>query len=382
MQHPDGGTYDIGLSYTVGFHGRVGCIDFTNPIAVDIYQRHLRRLFDLGASVIKVDFGEQAPIDGIYHDGTPGHLAHNLYPLLYNRAVAEVTYDATGEWLIWARSAWTGSQRFPLHWGGDSSANWDNLAPQLAGGLSLGLCGFTFSSQDIGGFLGETGGDLLLRWLAAGLFLSHTRIHGVGTRELATFGSDVLDNARKLLSLRYRLLPYIIGEARQAATAGLPLARPLVLEFPDDPTTWPIADQWLLGEHLLVAPILDASGTRRVYLPPGRWANWWTGAVTEGGQWLTVTAPLDQIPLWIRDGGAVALGPYMSHVGAQPTDELTVRTLAPADGRATQGYIEVDGTYVAWRCNATGLEVGPTAARVTVQELPSPFVPPYPEPLE
>ena len=136
VKSTDGDLYDVGLCYTPGFSGRVGCIDFTNPEAVRVYQSYLRRLFDLGVRAIKVDFGEQAPLDGVYHDGTPGHRMHNLYPLLYNRAVAEVTERATGESILWARSAWAGSQRYPLHWGGDSSANWHNLGPQIAGGLS------------------------------------------------------------------------------------------------------------------------------------------------------------------------------------------------------------------------------------------------------
>jgi hypothetical protein len=119
--HPDGGLYDIGLCYSPSFTGRVGCIDFTNPEGVAVYQRHLRHLHELGAAAIKADFGEEAPADGVYHDGTPGHLAHHLYPRLYNRAVAEATHEATDEWIIWARSAWAGSHRYPLHWGGDSS---------------------------------------------------------------------------------------------------------------------------------------------------------------------------------------------------------------------------------------------------------------------
>lgn len=348
--HPDGGLYDVGLCYTPGFRGRVGCIDFTNPDGVAVYQRHLRRLHGLGAAAIKADFGEQAPTDGVYHDGTPGHLAHNQYPLLYNRAVAEATHDATGEWIIWARSAWTGSHRYPLHWGGDSSSNWDNLGPQLAGGLSLGASGFTFWSQDVGGFVtaDDVGGDLLVRWVQVGLFLSHARIHGTGTRELDTLPADTLDAIRPALALRYQLLPYLTGEARRSAAAGLAMARPLAIEFPDDPTTWPIDDQWLLGEHLLVAPQLEPSGRRRTYLPPGRWLDWWTDEVVEGGRWTTTDSPIDQIPLWIRDGGVIALGPAMEHVDQRPTDRLTLRGLAPEAGRSSTGVIGLPDRSVSW----------------------------------
>lgn len=354
----DGSLYDVRICYTPGFKGRVGIIDFTNPAGVEVYGRWIRRLHELGAAVIKVDFGEQAPLDGVYHDGIPGPLQHNRYPLLYNKAIAEATHEATGEWIIWARSAWSGSQRYPLHWGGDSSPNWDNLGPQFAAGLSLGLSGFSFWSQDIGGFVGETGGDLLVRWIQAGLFVSHARIHGVGSRELVDHGGDVLDVGRQFLHLRYRLLPYLLGEARRSAAAGLPMMRALVVEFPDDPTTWNVDDQWLLGEHLLVAPIFDTSGHRRVYLPGGRWEDWWTGEVVDGGRWLTVEAALDRVPLWIRDGGAIALGPVMRHVGERPVGPVTIRAVPPAGGRAAEGAFVAD-TEVAWRWGSDGLALDP-----------------------
>jgi alpha-D-xyloside xylohydrolase len=324
----DGDLYDVGLCYTPGFSGRVGCIDFTNPEAVRVYQSHLRRLFDLGVRAIKVDFGEQAPLDGVYHDGTPGHRMHNLYPLLYNRAVAEVTERATGESIIWARSTWAGSQRYPLHWGGDSSANWYNLGPQIAGGLSLGLSGFPFWSMDIGGFVGEASGPLLVRWMQAGVFFSHPRIHGSGDRELWKRDPETLRICRDYVQLHYRLLPYLWATARDSIERAVPVSRALVLEFPDDPTTWSIGDQWLVGDALLVAPILDETGRRRVYLPQGGWTDWWSGERTEGPRWISVEADLATLPLWLRDGAAIPLGPAMDHVDQRPLDALTLR-IAP-----------------------------------------------------
>jgi len=324
----DGDLYDVGLCYTPGFRGPVGCIDFTNPGAVRVYQSHLRRLFDLGARAIKADFGEQAPLDGVYHDGTPGHRMHNLYPLLYNRAVAEVTERATGESILWARSAWAGSQRYPLHWGGDSSANWHNLGPQIAGGLSLGLSGFPFWSMDIGGFVGEASGPLLVRWMQAGVFFSHPRIHGTGDRELWKRDPETLRICRDYVQLHYRLLPYLWAVARDSIERALPVSRALVLEFPDDPNTRSIGDQWLVGDALLVAPILDETGRRRVYLPAGGWTDWWTGERTEGPRWISVVADLATLPLWLRDGAAIPLGPAMDYVDQRPLDALTLR-IAP-----------------------------------------------------
>lgn len=354
VKRPDGTLYDVGISYTPGFRGRVGCIDFTNPAAREVHQRHLRRLHDLGARVIKVDFGEQAPLDGVYHDGTPGHRAHNLYPLLYNASVAEATREATGDTVIWARSAWSGSQRYPLHWGGDSSANWHNLGPQFEAGLSFGLSGFSFWSQDIGGFLGRANGPLLVRWLQAGLFHSHARIHGAGDRELYKLEGELVDVCRSFLELRYRLLPYLWSAAADSAARSLPMARALVVEYQDDPTTWNIGDQWLLGDALLVAPVFSPDGRRRVYLPHGAWTDWWTGQVFDGGRWLTIDVPLDRMPLWVREGGVVPLGPVQQHVEERSIDELEVRvgrfrgagtTVFPADlgGRTVTLTYTADG---------------------------------------
>jgi len=347
-----GELYDIGICYTTGFEGRVGCIDFTNPDATRVYQSHLKRLFSLGARVIKADFGEQAPLDGVYHDGTPGHRAHNLYPLLYNQAVAEATHEANGEWIIWARSTWAGSQRYPLHWGGDSSANWHNLAPQIAGGLSLGLSAFPFWSMDIGGFFGEASGPLMVRWMQAGVFFSHPRIHGTGDRELWKRDDETLRICRDYLRLHYRLLPYLWATARECIEAGLPVSRAMVVEWPDDPSTWGIGDQWMLGDAILVAPILNEDGWRRVYLPEGTWTDWWTGHRTRGPRWIEVEAGLATLPLWLREGALVPMAPVMDFVGQRPIDELTLRVVPlRSDGTRTlsiptpSGDIEV--TYQA-----------------------------------
>jgi alpha-D-xyloside xylohydrolase len=327
----EGDVYDTGLCWTPGYRGTVGAIDFTNPRAVQVYQGRLRRLLEMGAAAIKVDFGEQAPIDGVYSDGTPGHLAHNLYPLLYNRAVAEVTEEVTGERIMWARSAWAGSQRYPLHWGGDSSTNWENLAPQFAGGLSFGLSGFQFWAQDIGGFLGsiEQDPDLLVRWVQAGVLVSHARIHGAGTRELDMLPADVRERCAEAVRLRYRLLPYLLATAQDCVDRSLPMARALVVHHQDDPTTWPIGDQWYLGDALLVAPVFSPTGTRKAYLPAGRWIDWHSGEAVEGGRWLDLDVPLDRIPLWQRAGTVVALGPDRQHTADGPTDPLVLRV---ADG--------------------------------------------------
>lgn len=318
VKRADGSLYDCGITFVEGFSGVVGVIDFTNPEAVRVWQNHLRRLFRLGVAAIKTDFGEAAPLDGVYHDGTPGHRLHNLYPLLYNQAAAAVAEEETGSPFVWARSACAGGQRFPVHWGGDNSPNAANMIPQLEGGLSLGLSGFSFWSQDIGGFMGNTDDTLLIRWFQWSMFLSHCRIHGSGHRELYRFAPETLRICRSFLQLRYRLLPYFLGTADLCQARSLPFARPLVVEYQSDPNTWNIGDQFLCGDSLLVAPLTEADGDRRVYLPPDLWYSWWGEQAFDarpGGRWIDCREGMERIPLFAKAGAIIPMGPVMNYVG-------------------------------------------------------------------
>ena len=343
VKDAQGQIIDVKICFTQGFTGRVGVIDFTNPQAAQVYKDYLGRLFKAGAAVIKTDFGEDAPPNGVWHDGTPGHQMHNRYPLLYNQIAAEATAAGTDGGQVWARSCWAGSQRFPIPWGGDNSPNFHNLGPQWCGGLSLGLSGFTFWSEDIGGFVSDTNDHLLIRWMQGGLFHSHARIHGTGLRELDRFQPETVRICREFLELRYRLLPYILAQSRICAATGQPTMRALVLDYQYDRTTWSIDDQWLFGTDLLVAPIMDAGTRRAVYLPPGTWYDWWTGAAQDGGRWIEADAPLDRIPLWLRAGAIVPMGDVHQWVGDVPDTgmELVVTPL-DADGERKLS-IELNG---------------------------------------
>lgn len=335
VKNKNGEIYDIKICFVRGFKGIVGVIDFTNPQAVKVYLDAIKELFRLGAKAIKTDFGESAPIDGVYYDGTPGYQMHNLYPLLYNKAVFDATKEATGDGIVWARSGWAGSQRYPVHWGGDSSPYFEDMAPVLAGGLSFGLSGFQFWSQDIGGFLGKTGGELLVRWTQVGLFMSHCRIHGDGDREYYKFDAQTQQICKDFLHLRYKLMPYIYYSAKQAVAESVPMVRALVVDYQDDPTVWNISDEFLFGEDLLIAPILSAQNRRRVYLPHGMWTDWWTGERINGGRWLTVDVPLDKMPIYIREGALVPMGPVMQYVDERKTDEIKL-LISPFESENTK----------------------------------------------
>ncbi len=280
-------------------------IDFSNPDAVKWYQNLLAGLLETGVSAIKADFGEAAPFDGAYASDRSGMIEHNLYPLRYNLAVADITRRTTGDSIIWARSAWAGSQRCPVHWGGDAECTDSAMAASLRAGLSLGLSGFTFWSHDIGGFVGRSSERLYRRWLAFGMLTSHSRCHGESPKEPWHYSESFTDEFRRTVELKYRLIPYFYAQSVRAASFGHPLMRPLFFEYPHDPGSWLVEDEYLLGTDLLVAPFMEDTGERPVYLPPGVWTNYQTGAVYRGPGWEIMGASPIPVVMLVRDGAAV-----------------------------------------------------------------------------
>jgi alpha-D-xyloside xylohydrolase len=279
-------------------------LDFSNPAAVEWYQGKLANLLKMGVGAIKVDFGEAAPANGIYASGRTGFYEHNLYPLRYNKAVADITKKTTGENIIWARSTWAGSQRYPLHWGGDAESTNQGMSAELRGGLSLGLCGFSFWSHDVGGFTARADDSLYLRWLAFGALTSHTRCHGVSPKEPWEYGQKVMDAFRKTDEMKYRLMPYVYAQAKDCSDRGLPMLRALFVEYPDDPGSWLVDNEYLFGSDMLVAPLFEDVTARDVYLPPGKWIDYQSGKVYAGG-WNHVEAGDIPAVILVRDGAAI-----------------------------------------------------------------------------
>jgi alpha-D-xyloside xylohydrolase len=276
-------------------------LDMSNPAAVKWYQDKLAGLLKMGVGAIKVDFGEGAPLTGQYASGRTGLYEHNLYPLRYNKAVADITKQVTGDSIIWARSAWAGSQRYPLHWGGDAENTNSAMAAELRGGLSFGLSGFAYWSHDVGGFVDRAPRDLYRRWMAFGVLTSHVRAHGAPPREPWEYDQALTDDFRGALNLRYSLMPYIYAQAKDSSARGFPMVRTLFFEFPNDPTSWLIEDEYMFGSDLLVAPLFEESSHRRVYLPPGKWIDYQTGNVFEGARWHEMTAGKVPIVLLVKD---------------------------------------------------------------------------------
>jgi alpha-D-xyloside xylohydrolase len=296
-------------------------LDFSNPATVQWYQDKIAGLLRQGVSVIKVDFGEAAPPDGIYASGRSGFYEHNLYPLRYNKAVAEITKQVTGETIIWGRSAWAGSQRYPVHWGGDPANTNTAMAATLRAGLSIGLCGFSFWAHDIGGFVSKKPEDIYRRWTPFGMLTSHTRSHGAPPTEPWEYGEDFMNAFRFADEMRYKLMPYIYAQAKDCTERGLPMLRALFVEYPDDPGSWLIDDQYLFGADILVAPLLENVSRREVYLPPGQWIDYQTGKTYSAG-WQDIEAGIIPIVMLVHEGAVL---PHIKL--AQSTAEMDWSTL-------------------------------------------------------
>lgn len=291
-------------------------LDFSNPNAVKWYQDKLAHLLQMGVSAIKVDFGEGAPFDGIYASGKTGLYEHNLYPLRYNKAVADIINQIHGENIIWARSAWAGSQRYPLHWGGDAETTNMGMVGTLRGGLSFGLSGFAFWSHDMGGFVTPSPEDLYRRWLPFGFLSSHTRAHGAPPTEPWLYNESFVTAFRQSAELKYRLMPYVYAQAKECCEKGLPMVRALFVEFPHDAGSWLVEDEYLFGSQILVAPMLESGSKRNVYLPAGKWVDYQTGKIYEGG-WHNIQIGTIPAIILVRDGAVL---PHIQL--AQCTDEM------------------------------------------------------------
>ena len=341
-------------------------LDLSNPKTVSWYQDKIAHLIKQGVGVIKCDFGEAAPYNGLYASGKTGFYEHNLYPLRYNKALWEAVKanSADHEGVIWARSAWAGSQRFPLHWGGDAATNEIGsvgMMGDLRGGLSFGLSGFSFWSHDMGGFVTQSPDDLYRRWLPFGFLSSHTRAHGAPPTEPWLIGKDFTDAFRANAEMKYQLMPYVYAQAKDCSEKGLPMVRALFVEFPHDAGAWLVEDEYMYGSQLLVAPLLESGSSRTVYLPKGKWIDYQSGKVYEGGYQeisiptaqevkayaeasgsATVSQPLPCIIL-VKDGSLIPQVPV-----AQSTDKINWSKLSwrpfKADAAECVGYLYLPGS--------------------------------------
>lgn len=346
LRRPDGSIWQWDM-----WQAGMGLVDFTNPEAVRWFQDELRRQLDMGVDCFKTDFGERIPTDVVYHDGSDPEKMHNYYTYLYNKAVFDVLVEkrGIGEAVLFARSATAGGQQFPVHWGGDNSANYDSMAETLRGGLSLGLSGFGFWSHDISGFERTAPPDIYKRWVAFGMLSSHSRLHGNESYRVPwLFDEEAVDVLRHFTKLKHRLMPYLYDKAVEATERGLPMMRAMVLEFADDPTCAFLDLQYMLGDKLLVAPIFNTEGEARVYVPAGRWTHLLSGEKVEGGNWHYDKYDYFGLPLYVRPNTLLAMGNRDDVPDYDYADGVVFHLFEPADGkRAEARVVGLDGREVS-----------------------------------
>ncbi len=354
------------------FHGKVWpgdsvFVDYTLPDAARWWGDLHRAYTDHGVAGIWNDMNEPSDFldqtgktqtDVVSYDGGANStLAENRNVFALNEARA--TFEGLERLrpnqrpYVITRAGYAGIQRYSTMWTGDNTSTWDALALSIPMFQTLGLSGEPFVGADAGGFMGRTNAELLTRWYQVAFLTPFCRNHAnraAYDHEPWRFGTYYEDIIRKYLKLRYRLLPFLYTALEDAHRTGVPLFRPLLLNYQDDANAIAIDDEFMLGDALLEAPILRPGETARlVYLPAGTWYDYWTGKRYPGGGVIRAEAPLETVPLFVRGGVILPTGPEMSYVGERPADPLRFDIYPDAEGRAAGSLYEDDGLTLAYR---------------------------------
>jgi len=338
------------------FHAQgMALYDATNPQARAYYWQLMNEaLFKIGLDAWWLDTDEPET-EGREESILLGHRLAigsgdryaNIYPLMHTHGVYEGQRQASDRKRVFilSRSAFAGTQRNSVAaWSGDINSDWVSFRRQIPAGLNYALSGMPYWTTDIGGF---TSGDpddpayreLFVRWFQYGAFCPIFRIHGTraGNRnELWSYGPEAQAILTKFDKLRYRLMPYIYSLAAMTTRAAYTPMRPLVMDFRTDLRAQNIGDEFMVGPAILVSPVTEpGASSRRLYLPGGRWYNFWSGSKTEGGGAVDAPAPLDRIPLYVRAGSIIPLGPEMEYADEKAADPIELRVYRGADGDFT-----------------------------------------------
>lgn len=372
-----GGRLDVRLADGRPFVGKVwpgDCVfpDFLRADARAAWAKRHVTLFEAGVAGLWCDMNEpsvfrgpavkraeQTMPDDAMHGPPDAPIAHRQAHNLYGMHMAAAAGAAFDTWqpdlrpFVISRAGFAGIQRHAMVWTGDNHSTWAHLEQGIAMCLGLGLSGVPFVGPDVGGFSGDCTPELLARWTQAGALTPFFRNHSaLGTRaqEPWAFGAQTEALVRAAIELRYRLLPYIYTCFRAATEDGLPLMRPMMLEYGEDLATHALADQYMFGRDLLVAPVCRPGATHRmVWFPPGLWHDFHTGEAISGPGFRVVEAPLARLPLFVRGGALLPLGPVVQHTG-EPMPELELRAYPGAELEGA--WYDDDGETIGYHCGA------------------------------
>ncbi len=361
--------------------GKAVYTDYTIDAAARWWGDLHRAYLDHGVAGIWNDMNEpsdfidqtgRTQMDVVTYDGganSPYAANRNVFALNEARATYEglIRLRPNDRPYVITRAAYAGIQRYSTMWTGDNTATWDAMALSIPMFETLGLSGEPFVGADAGGFIGRTEPELLTRWYQIAFLTPFCRNHAQRDgydHEPWRFGTYYEDIIRKYLKLRYRLLPFLYTTLEEAHRTGVPVFRPLLLNYQTDANTLDIDDEFMIGTDLLVAPILKQGATsRRVYLPAGIWYDYWTNRQIAGGHMIDADAPLETVPLYVRGGAIIPMGPEMNYVGEKPTDPITFEIYPDSQANAQASLYEDDGVSPAynngaWRRTAVTYQAG------------------------
>jgi alpha-D-xyloside xylohydrolase len=275
---------------------------------------------------------------------------HNYSTYLANKCVFDLLKQERGEGdaVLFARSATAGSQQFPVHWGGDCMATYPSMAETLRGGLSFAMSGFSFWSHDISGFESTATPDLYKRWAAFGLLSTHSRLHGSTSYRVPwLFDEEANEVVRAFTRLKCRLMPYLYSKSVEAHREGIPVMRPMVLEFTEDPAVRYLDLQYMLGDALLVAPVFNDDSRVRFYLPEGRWTDLLSGQVRDGGRWFEAEYDYFSLPLYVRENSLLPVGNVEDRPDYDFANDLELHYYLPSNnGLAVCSIVDKQGLLI------------------------------------
>ena len=281
-------------------------VDFTNPNALELTRRALREALDLGEAGSMVDYGDMVPDSAEFYDGRHGAEMHNCYYYDYQRTVSEIFREKRGnDFILYARGAAPGTQRWVGQFAGDHPANFNGLKHVLTGALNLCACGYSNWGSDLGGYFGFPQPAVYMRWFQFGCFSPLMRPHGTAPRDPWYFGEAAVTNYKFLAWTRENLLNYTYNAAAIAHETGVSIMRSMPVAYPHEQQMAAVSDQYMFGPDLLVAPVINEETARTVVFPSGVWTSLWDGKTTSGPAKLKVDAPLDTIPVYLRPGAFV-----------------------------------------------------------------------------
>lgn len=333
--------------------GKGAMLDFTNPDTVEWWHKKLQPLFDTGASFIKNDDGEDLPDDAHAHNGMDGSEYHNIYGFYYGKATF-AQKPAPARSIIYARSGWIGSQRFPALFLGDQEANFEGIRRGIRAGLNLALGGFSYWTADMFGLSGKTNPELHTRYVQWSMFSPVARYFFRpaqidDTRFPWSHNAQVEANFRKYAELRMQLLPYYNTLAHESWATGAPIMRPLMFEFAHDARLHSVEDQIMLGDIIMLCPITQAgTASRKIVLPAGEWFDFWSSKSWHGGDTIEYEAPPEKLPILIRAGKILPMGPVIQNIaGDHIFNDLHwhIWPVCPAEGI----FMDDDGYSTAYQ---------------------------------